>query len=87
MNNKQPQQRININLEELETLACPNCKSTVFQTSLVNFKKLPAIQSPTGQTQLIAINLAKCCNCDAFFRVEKEGLIPIYFNVPEEEET
>jgi len=77
LNNKQQQQRINVNINTLEAVTCPNCECIVFETGLTTFKKLSSVQSPTGQAQLIAINLIKCSTCKHLFIVEKVKLTPI----------
>ena len=78
-NNKQQpqQQRINININTLTPVTCPNCKGIVFQTGLTTFRRLSSVQSPTGQEQLIAINLIKCSTCEHLFLVENNTLTPV----------
>ena len=85
-NNKQQpqQQKINVNIDSLTTAACPVCTNTVFQTNLTLFKKLPAIQSPIGRMQLIAISLAQCCVCSNFFQVNNDGLKLMHIEKPKE---
>lgn len=85
INNKQ-QQRISIDVNTLKSLACPICTNTIFHTNINLFKKLPAIQSPTGQEQMIAIALAECRVCKNFFQVKSDGLTLITIESPEEYE-
>ena len=73
----QQQVRININLDTLEIVTCPDCENSVFKTNLSIFKKLPSIQSPTGQSQLIRIDLISCPICNRFFQIKDNELSPI----------
>lgn len=80
-NNKGPvtqqQVRININLDTLETVACPSCKNPVFETNHSILKKLPVIQSPTGRAQLIRVDLVCCPDCGSFYRIKDDILYPV----------
>lgn len=71
--------RINININALETVACPKCNNLVFKTNLSIFKKLLGIQSPSGRAQLIQINLVSCPACNSFFQVKDDKLLPVIF--------
>ena len=77
LNNNQQQARINININTLETIACPNCNNFIFKTNLSIFKKLPSIQSPTGQSQLVRIDLVSCPACNTFFQIKDAELLPV----------
>lgn len=54
---------IPVDIKELETLKCPDCKGTIF-TTVVQLKKVNQFISPDGQPNLMAIQLFKCDNCD-----------------------
>lgn len=74
---QQQQVRININLDTLEEVTCPNCNCTIFETSLSLFKKLPVIQSPIGKSQLIKVDLVNCYGCGKLFQVKGDELQPV----------
>ena len=78
-------QRINININTLDTVACPKCNNFVFKTNLSIFKRLLGIQSPSGRAQLIQINLVNCPACDSFFQVKDDELLPVVFQELEKE--
>lgn len=84
LNNKQ-QVRMSININILETVACPNCNNFVFKTNLSIFKKLPSIQSPTGQAQLIEVKLVNCPSCNNFFQIIGDELLPVVLKELEKE--
>lgn len=85
-NNVQQQVKININsLNALETVACPNCNNFIFKTNLSIFKKLPSIQSPTGHSQLIRIDLISCPACNRFFQIKDDELLPVILKELEKE--
>jgi hypothetical protein len=79
LNNKPQgqQQRINVDINTLESITCPNCACIIFEAGLVTLKKLSAVQSPTGKEQLITLNLVKCSKCDSLFLVQNNALLPI----------
>lgn len=79
------QQKINININALETVACPNCNNFIFKTNLSIFKKLPSVQSPIGQPQLIRIDLVSCPACNHFFQVKDDELLPVILKELEKE--
>ena len=85
-NNVQQPVKININLNTLETAACPNCNNFVFETKLSIFKKLPSIQSPIGRSQLVQINLVSCPACNSFFQIKDDELLPVVFKELEKDE-
>lgn len=74
---QQAQAKINISINNLETVSCPNCKNFVFETNLSIFKKLLSIQSPNGKAQLIKIDLIACPSCNRFFQAREDKLLPI----------
>lgn len=76
------QQKININLNALETVACPNCNNFVFETNQSIFKKLLGVQSPTGRAQLIQVKLIGCPACNSFFQIKDDELLPVVFQEP-----
>ena len=69
--------KVSLNIDDLETIICPNCKGSVFQTDLCTFKKLPSVQSPTGKAQLIKINIITCPDCKSQFQIRDDNLFPI----------
>lgn len=72
------QMKMNVNLDTLEAVTCPNCKNSVFVTNLSMFKRLPSIQSPTGKPQLIKIDLISCPVCNRFYYVKDAELFPTF---------
>jgi len=68
---------INVNLQELESAICPVCNTVIFDTGFVTYKKLPAVQSPTGKAMLIAIPVVVCTDCGAMFHIMGDQLSPI----------
>ena len=48
-------------------VSCPSCGANIFETSLVTYKKLPAIQSPTGKAQLMGVPIIACLGCQDLF--------------------
>ncbi len=58
------QSHITVNLNELPTVGCPTCQGMIFTTNIALFKELTAIQSPTGQAQMIKVDLCQCYACD-----------------------
>ena len=84
-NSIQQQAKINININTLETIACPNCSNFIFKTDLSIFKKLPSIQSPIGRPQLIRIDLISCPACNRFFQIKDDELLPVILKELEKE--
>lgn len=73
-----PQQvKMNINLDELKTVTCPNCKNPILATNLSMFKRIPGIQSPTGKAQLIRVELISCLICNRYYQIRDAELFPI----------
>ena len=75
---------ININLETLEDAVCPICGANIFDTGIIMYKKLPAIQSPNGQPQLIGIPAIACIQCSNLFLVKGTEFVALA-KVPKEE--
>lgn len=76
-NNTQQQVKMNINLDNLKIVTCPQCKNSVFKTNLSIFKKLPLIQSPTRKAQLIRIDLISCLICNSIYTLKDTELFPV----------
>ena len=77
INNTPQRASININLDTLETIICPNCKNPVLATNLSIFKRLPSIQSPTGKAQLLRIELVSCLVCNRYYQIKDAELSPV----------
>lgn len=85
-NNIQQQTNINVNFNDLETVACPNCNNFIFKTNLSIFKKLPIILSPIKRPQLIRIDLVSCPACNSFFQIKDDELLPVILKELEKDE-
>ena len=70
-------QTISVNLDTLASATCPSCGDNIFETDLVTYKVLPAIQSPSGQAQLIGIPVISCVGCNDLFLIRGCELIPV----------
>ena len=68
------QTRININLNELPPVGCPNCECQVLATNIAMYRKLGATQSPTGKAMLAMIPLSLCQDCGAVSQVVGDEL-------------
>lgn len=79
MVNTAQQVKLNVILSNLEELVCPNCENPIFIANSSMFKKLPAIQSPTGKAQLVHVQLLTCTACNCSFRIKDDELLPIAF--------
>lgn len=53
------------NMDDLPTALCPICGCQIFNTGVALYKKLGAVQSPTGRAQLIRVVLSSCVDCGA----------------------
>ena len=67
MQTQQPSQnqlKLNVNANELEDIVCSeeNCGCPYFEEA-IRFKRLPALQSPNGQEQLVPIPVFLCKAC------------------------
>ena len=58
---KQPQQ-VKVDLGQAETIKCKSCGNYLFIQSFV-LKKLSALVSPTGNEEMIPIQVFSCGNC------------------------
>ena len=58
----QPQQQIQVNMNDAEDLTCDKCNHKYF-TQLMMFKKISAVMSPTGEESLIPIQVFACNEC------------------------
>lgn len=59
-------QAINININELPAVGCPNCGCEVFATNVAMYKKLSAIQ--VGKPMLAKIEVCICQDCGALIQ-------------------
>lgn len=66
-------QNINIDLENINSIECENCKGETF-TPVFIIKHLSALISPSGEETLIPIQIFKCCNCDHINEIFSGGL-------------
>ena len=55
-------QQVNINPSDLVDILCDKCGSQCFEPVYL-FKKLSAVLSPTGQENIIPMQLYKCADC------------------------
>jgi len=70
MNKENPQEMINLmlsnlDIESLETVHC-FCGANVWVNGMI-VKKVPAIQSPNGQDEILPIPIAFCLKCGRTF--------------------
>ena len=67
--------QVNINPNDLEDIVCDKCGSQCFQPVFL-FKKLSAILSPTGNENIIPLQIYRCADCghinDMFLPKEAE---------------
>lgn len=64
MNQQMP--KINVDIEQLQTLACAHCQSPFFEPAVI-YKVVPAIYSQSGKADLLGIGAIKCINCDTVY--------------------
>ena len=57
-----PQQQVQVDLNDAETMKCEDCGNSVFIPAFF-LKRLSPIVSPTGQEALIPIQVYSCGNC------------------------
>ena len=55
--------QVHTNLNALKNAECPQCGCPFFETDVCIYKKLPAIESPTGKAQMIRLALGRCADC------------------------
>ena len=57
-----PQQKVQVDLTEAETMNCEQCNNKIFIQGYV-IKKISAIMSPTGQEVIAPVQVFNCGNC------------------------
>ena len=57
-----PQQKVQVDLQEAETMTCLECNNKIFIQGYV-IKKISAIMSPTGQEVIAPVQVFNCGNC------------------------
>ena len=57
-----PQQQVQVDLNDAETMKCEDCGNSVFIPAFF-LKRLSPLVSPTGQEALIPIQVYSCGNC------------------------
>ena len=53
---------VNINPSDLEDVVCDKCGSQCFEPTYL-FKKLSAVLSPTGNENIIPLQIYRCADC------------------------
>ena len=61
---KQKPQQVKVDLGQADTIKCKSCGNYLFIQSFV-LKKLSPLVSPTGQEEMIPIQVFSCGNCGA----------------------
>ena len=61
---KQKPQQVKVDLGQADTIKCKSCGNYLFIHSFV-LKKLSPLVSPTGQEEMIPIQVFSCGNCGA----------------------
>ena len=61
---KQNPQQVKVDLGQADTIKCKSCGNYLFIQSFV-LKKLSPLVSPTGQEEMIPIQVFSCGNCGA----------------------
>jgi|TARA_R100000008_G_C3530635_1_gene139076 uncharacterized Zn finger protein len=56
------EQKLNVDLNQAETVACESCAGEFF-TPVFMIKKLSALVSPTGQDAMLPIQTFRCAEC------------------------
>ena len=59
---KPKSQQVKVDLGQAETMKCKSCSNYLFIQSFV-LKKLSSLVSPTGQEEMIPIQVFSCGNC------------------------
>ena len=57
-----PQQKVQVDLTEAETMNCEQCNNKIFIQGYV-IKKISAIMSPTGQEVIAPVQVFNCGSC------------------------
>ena len=57
-----PQQKVQVDLQDAETMTCLECNNKIFIQGYV-IKKISAIMSPTGQEVIAPVQVFNCGNC------------------------
>ncbi len=57
-----PQQQVQVDLKDADTMKCQSCGNTIFIQGYV-IKKISAIVSPTGKEVIAPIQVFNCGNC------------------------
>ena len=57
-----PQQKVQVDLAEAETMNCQKCNNKIFIQGYV-IKKISAIMSPTGEEVIAPVQVFNCGNC------------------------
>ena len=66
-----PQQQVQIDLSDADTMKCQKCENPVFIQAYV-IKKISAIVSPTGKEVIAPIQVFNCGNCGTMLPLSKE---------------
>ena len=74
MPNAGEQLRLNVNINELSNLRCPNCDNQVFQPLYIA-KKVSALQTGTGKEGIAPMQIFACTNCGAVPKEFGAGLL------------
>ena len=57
-----PQQKVQVDLQDAETMTCLECNNKIFIQGYV-IKKISAIMSPTGEEVIAPVQVFNCGNC------------------------
>ena len=60
--NPLPQQQVQIDLSDADTMKCQKCENSIFIQGYV-IKRISAIVSPTGEEVIAPIQVFNCGNC------------------------
>ncbi|MCK5021129.1 MAG: hypothetical protein KAS32_29230 [Candidatus Peribacteraceae bacterium] len=63
---------IPIDITKLDAIKCPKCEGEFFIT-LQEFRRLSALQSPSGKTELIPMQYVACSKCHTIIDVKDDG--------------
>ena len=69
---KPPQSEVKVDLSKADTVKCDDCGNYLFITAHV-IKRLSAIMSPTGQEDMIPVQVYSCGNCGTVPKIFLEG--------------